>query len=197
MKIAVTSFDTLLALAVAFGMLSGQDTASPPPAVTDSAAAQGSTPPVVRTGVNPFGGFETHFLENGLKIWYRRVPGAPNVSVSVGIPYGWDRDIRGKEELAHFTEHMLFSDHDGRTEREIKDAIERLGGRRNGFTTPDHTWYYVTIAKEHGLFAIEWLSRIVSPHAMDPEVVDRNRQPVALEINARPREPTSPRNTPI
>ncbi len=188
MKIAVTSFDTLLALAVAVGMLSGQDTASPPPAVTDSAAAQGSTPPVVRTGVNPFGGFETHFLENGLKIWYRRVPGAPNVSVSVGIPYGWDRDIRGKEELAHFTEHMLFSDHDGRTEREIKDAIERLGGRRNGFTTPDHTWYYVTIAKEHGLFAIEWLSRIVSPHAMDPEVVDRNRQPVALEINARPRE---------
>jgi len=188
MKIAVTSFDTLLALAVAVGMLSGQDTASPPPAVTDSAAAQGSTPPVVRTGVNPFGGFETHFLENGLKIWYRRVPGAPNVSVSVGIPYGWDRDIRGKEELAHFTEHMLFSDHDGRTEREIKDAIERLGGRRNGFTTPDHTWYYVTIAKEHGLFAIEWLSRIVSPHAMDPEVVDRNRQPVAVEINARPRE---------
>lgn len=189
MKISVTSFGTLLAFAVAAPALPGQETESPPPPIADSAAAsQDSTPPVVGQGVNPFGGFETHFLGNGLKIWYRHVPGAPNVSVSVGVPYGWDRDLEGKEELAHFTEHMLFSDHDGRTEREIKDAIEGRGGRRNGFTTPDHTWYYVTIAKEHGLFAIEWLSRIVSPHIMDSEVVDRNRQPVALEINARPRE---------
>ncbi|MCH7562352.1 MAG: insulinase family protein [Gemmatimonadetes bacterium] len=189
MNIFVTSLGTSLAFAVAVPALPGQETESPPPPIADSAAAlQDSTPTVLGQGVNPFGGFETHFLDNGLKIWYRHVPGAPNVSVSVGVPYGWDRDLEGKEELAHFTEHMLFSDHDGRTESEIKEAIEGRGGRRNGFTTPDHTWYYVTIAKEHGLFAIEWLSRIVSPHAMDPEVVDRNRQPVALEINARPRE---------
>ncbi|GMR13929.1 MAG: hypothetical protein BMS9Abin29_2155 [Gemmatimonadota bacterium] len=189
MKIAAVSFGILLGLAVVRGSISGQETVTPLPGVADSVAvSRDSTATAVESKADPFGGFETHFLRNGLKIWYRRLPGAPNVSVSVGIPYGWDRDIRGKEELAHFTEHMLFSDHDGRTESEIKDAIEGLGGRRNGYTTPDHTWYYVTIAKEHGLFAIEWLSRIVSPHTMDPKVVDRNRQPVALEINARPRE---------
>lgn len=189
MKTTVTSFGTLVALALAVSALPGQEAETPPPPAGDSATApQDSTPTAVTPRVNPFGGFETHFLGNGLKIWYRRVPGAPNVSVSVGIPYGSDRDTRGKEELAHFTEHMLFSDHDGIPESEIKDGIEGRGGRRNGFTTPDHTWYFVTIAKEHGLFAIEWLSRIVSPHAMDPAVVDRNRQPVALEINARPRE---------
>lgn len=167
----------------------------PVPRQDSTAAPQDSIPPVVDTvpeptgaRENPFADFETHFLANGLKVWYRRVEGAPNVSVSVGVPYGWDRDPRGKEELAHFTEHMLFSDHDGLSESQIKEAIEGRGGRRNGFTTADHTWYYVTIAKEHGLFAIEWLSRVVSPHTMDAEVVDRNRQPVALEINARPRE---------
>ncbi len=144
--------------------------------------------PPVEAKANPFSGFETHFLSNGLKVWFKRLPDAPNVSVSVGVPYGWDADPRGKEELAHLTEHVLFSDHDGRTEQEIKDAIEGLGGRRNGFTTPDHTWYYVTVSKEHGGFAIEWLSRLVSPHTMDADVVERNRQPVALEINAQPRE---------
>ena len=68
------------------------------------------------------------------------------------------------------------------------DAIDGIGGRRNGFTTPDHTWYYVTVSKEHGGFALEWLSRVISPHSIDADVVERNRQPVALEINAQPRE---------
>ena len=145
-------------------------------------------PPPSGTKANPFSGFETHYLSNGLKVWFKQLPDAPNVSISVGVPYGWDADPRGKEELAHLTEHILFSDHDGRTEQEIKDAIDGLGGRHNGFTTPDHTWYYVTVSKEHGGFALEWLSRVISPHSMAADVVERNRQPVALEINAQPRE---------
>ncbi|MDE0473157.1 MAG: pitrilysin family protein [Gammaproteobacteria bacterium] len=140
------------------------------------------------TDSNPFAGFETHFLSNGVKVWFKQLPGAPNVSVSVGVPVGSDADPPGKEQLAHFTEHMLFSDHGGRTEQEIKDAVEGIGGRRNGFTYRDRTWYYVTIGREHGLFAIEWLAGILSPHEMDPAVVDRGRQPVENEIRARPRE---------
>ena len=145
-------------------------------------------PPPSETKVNPFSGFETHYLSNGLKVWFKRLPEATNVSISLGVPYGSDQDPRRKEELAHLTEHILFSDHDGRTEQEINDAIDAIGGRRNGFTTPDHTWYYVTVSKEHGRFALEWLSRVISPHAMDADVVERNRIPVAVEINAQPRE---------
>ena len=138
--------------------------------------------------LNPFAGFETRYLANGVKVWFKRLAGAPSVSVSVGVPVGSDADPPGKEQLAHYTEHMLFSDHAGRTEKEIKDAVEGLGGRRNGITHRDHTWYYVTIAPEHGLFAIEWLAGILSPHAMEPEVVERGRQPVEIEIGAQPRE---------
>ena len=145
-------------------------------------------PPPGEAKANPFAGFETHFLSNGLRVWFKRLPGAPEVSISVGLPYGWDADPEGKEELAHLTEHILFSDHDGQTEQEIKEAIDGIGGRRNGFTAPDRTWYYVTVAKQHGGFAIEWLARLMSPHSMDADVVERNRGPVALEINAQPRE---------
>jgi len=137
---------------------------------------------------NLFAGFETHVLENGLRVWFRHIPGAANTSVGISIPYGWDMDPRGKEETAHFLEHMLFGDHRGMTEEEIKDQVEAVGGRRNGFTTSDHTFYYVTMPAELGLVGVEWLSRIVEPHEMDPDVVERNRQPVALEIRARPRE---------
>ena len=137
---------------------------------------------------NPFASFETHHLANGVTVWFKRLPGAPNVSVSAGVPVGYEADPPGREQLAHFTEHMLFSDHAGRTEQEIKDAVEGLGGERNGLTFPDHSWFYVNIPREHGLFAIEWLAGILSPHAMEPEVVERGRQPVENEERARPRE---------
>ena len=150
--------------------------------------AQETSPAGTPAPINPFADFETHHLSNGVKVWFKRLEGAANVSVSAGVPVGADADPRGKEQLAHFTEHMLFGDHNGRTEQEIKDAVEGLGGRRNGMTYRDHTWYYVTIAREHGLFAIEWLAGIMSPHAMEPEVVERGRQPVENEIGARPRE---------
>lgn len=137
---------------------------------------------------NPFADFQTHRLPNGVKLWIRALPGASNTSVSVGVPFGADSDPVGKEGTAHLLEHMLFSDHDGRTEQAIKEDIEGRGGRRNGFTTADQTWYYATVEREYGLFALEWLSRIVSPHSMEGDLLDRNRQPVALELGAQPRD---------
>ena len=179
---------------VGFLFLAGQETAGGGIAASGSEASAAApqepspTPPDSTALANPFAGFETIRLSNGVKVWFKQLPGVPNVSVSAGIAVGSDADPPGKEQLAHFTEHMLFSDHDGRTEQEIKDAVEGIGGRRNGFTYSDHTYYYVTIGREHGLFAIEWLAGIMSPHEMDPEVVQRGRQPVQNEINAQPRE---------
>jgi len=137
---------------------------------------------------NPFAGFETFFLQNGLKVWYKRLPDHPIVSISVAVPFGSDQDPPGKEQLAHFLEHMLFSEHLGRTEEQIRNEIKDRGGEENGYTGSDRTFYFARIGKEHGLFALEWLYRIVSPHGMDPGVVDRQREPVALEVGARPRE---------
>ncbi len=137
---------------------------------------------------NAFAGFEVHDLDNGLKVWYRRLPEEPVVSISVALPIGSDADPRGKEQLAHFTEHMLFSDQPGRNEEEIRREIEERGGIYNASVTAARTFYFVRIGKEHALFALEWLYRILAPHQMDPQVVERQRVPVALEIGAQPRQ---------
>ncbi len=180
-----TLFGLLLMGSVAPRSVSSQ---TPDSLATPSLVAPSPAPPPGETKVNPFAGFETFYLSNGLRVWFKRLSEGPDVSISIGVPYGSDADPRGKEELAHLTEHVLFSDHDGRTEQEIKGAIDAVGGRRDGFTTPDHTWYYVTVPREHGGFALEWLSRVISPHSMDADVVERNRAPVASEIDAQPRE---------
>jgi predicted Zn-dependent peptidase len=134
-----------------------------------------------------FAGFETHFLSNGLKVWYKSLPADPVVSISVALPFGYDSDPSGKEQLAHFTEHMLFADQPGRSEEEIKREIEERGGVYNASVTADRTFYFVRIGKEHAVFALGWLYRIIAPHAMNPDVVERQREPVSLEIGARPR----------
>ena len=185
-RLRVLLVTTLLATP---GSMALSEEAPPPPVV-------GRQPEVLPTQTageedapvsNPFAGVETHYLSNGLRVWYQWRP-EPDVHVRVTVPYGSDTDWPGKEEIAHFLEHMLFGDHDGRTEEEIKGEIEHRGGRRNGITYSDHVSYYVTIAKEHGMLALDWIYGIVQPHAMEPEVVDRGRQPVALEIGVRPRE---------
>ncbi|UCF19433.1 MAG: insulinase family protein [Gemmatimonadota bacterium] len=141
-----------------------------------------------QVSVNPFADFETHYLSNGLKLWYKHLSTDPVVSISVALPFGADQDPPGKEQLAHFAEHMLFSDRPGRTEEEIKREIEERGGVYNASVSADRSFYYVRIGSEHALFALEWLYRILAPHAMDQEIVDRQRQPVALEVGARPRQ---------
>ena len=39
---------------------------------------------------NPFAGFETHYLSNGLRVWYQRLLDEPDVHVRVTVPYGSD-----------------------------------------------------------------------------------------------------------
>ncbi len=136
-----------------------------------------------------FMGFETRILPNGLKVWFKRTPGARDVSVSVAVPYGSDRDPPGKEQLAHFTEHMLFSDRAGRTEEQIKRDLEQRGGIENGQTMWDRTRYFARIERGHGLYALEWLYGIISPHEMPSDIVERQRTPVLIEVGAKPRGP--------
>jgi zinc protease len=143
------------------------------------------TPPAPR---NPFAGVETIVLANGLKIWFKRLPGEPNVSVNFSVAVGSDQDPARREQLAHFLEHMLFADHRGKTTLEIERKVTDRGGVNNGFTAWDHTAYYVNIDKAHAMFAIDWLGRVASPHVMDSAVVAREREPVAVEVRANPRK---------
>ena len=111
-----------------------------PVPVHGQSPADSSQARIPASDVSPFSDFETHYLDNGVRVWYRYFPEAPDISVSVTIPFGADQDPVGKEETAHFLEHVLFSDHAGRTEEEIKDEVESRGGVRNGFTAADRTW---------------------------------------------------------
>jgi predicted Zn-dependent peptidase len=135
-----------------------------------------------------FAGFSTLQLRNGLTVWYRRVPGAPTVSLSVAVPYGSDRDPEGREELAHVLEHALFADRDGRTQEELRRDVEERGGAFNASTSPDRTFFWISVGREHGLFALDWLYGVLAPRPFDEGTATRSRAAAALEIGLGPRD---------
>ncbi|HUF50568.1 MAG TPA: pitrilysin family protein [Longimicrobiales bacterium] len=146
-------------------------------------AAQASEP----LPPNPFADFQTIHLANGLKVWFRQLPESGTTAAVLTVPYGWDRDPVGREGTAHFLEHVLLSDRDGRTDTELWRELEARGGSLGGATSAERTTYSVTIATGQADYGMRWLGSAVMPRAIPQELVERTREPIAIETQARRR----------
>lgn len=136
---------------------------------------------------DPFSGIVQHHLANGLTLWIKPLPGAGVTSISVAVPHGSDRDPPGHAELAHLVEHALFSARDGRSGEQITREISDRGGSFNATTSPDRTLLWVSVGREHGGFALDWLFDRVRPREWDPAIMPGVRDAVALELGIGPR----------
>lgn len=134
---------------------------------------------------NPFEDFQTLHLANGMKVWYRQLPNTGIATVAVSVPYGSDVDPPGREGAAHLLEHVLFADRAGRTEVQLRREIEDLGGTYNGHTAADRTVYHTTIGRDNQDVAIRWLYDVIAPRAITAAVVNRSREPAAIETGVR------------
>jgi predicted Zn-dependent peptidase len=136
---------------------------------------------------NPFADVTSFMLPNGLRVWYRHLPGAGTASVTLTVPHGAGDDLPGLEGTAHLLEHALFSDRDGRTESEIVREVQDRGGVFNASTSFDRTAYYLTIGGDNTAFAIRWLHGVLAPREFTATGVARSREPVAIETRVKPR----------
>jgi predicted Zn-dependent peptidase len=141
--------------------------------------------PVEPLPPNPFGVFESYRLPNGLKVWYGHMQGATLTSMAVMVPYGRDQDPPGKEQAAHFLEHVLLSDRGGRSESELVRELASRGGTFAGITGTHYMIFPVNIDNEHAAWGLQWLHDVVAPRPIAGDVVDRNRDPIAVELDLR------------
>lgn len=104
---------------------------------------------------------QRHRLPNGLEVFIkeRRETKAVEVRAVVKVGHRYEQPL--DSGLSHLLEHMLFKGTSRQTEADLKWAVERRGGARNGITTPETTYYYVNIRDVHFRFAVEWLEDIV------------------------------------
>jgi zinc protease len=96
----------------------------------------------------PFGPVERTVLENGLTVLVAPDHSSPLVSVAVMYTVGARNEAAGITGLAHYVEHMNFRATRRFPGSEITEAITRIGGRWNGYTWIDQTYYAETVHRD-------------------------------------------------
>ena len=120
-------------------------------------------------------------LPNGLQIFVKERRETQAVEVRVVVKVGHRYEKARDSGISHLLEHLLFKGTGRQTEAELKWAVERRGGGRNGITTPEATYYYVNIRDTHFDFAVDWLEDIVLHSRLAEEHLSQARKDVYSE----------------
>jgi zinc protease len=127
--------------------------------------------------------FETHVLDNGLRLVIHEDHTHPVVAVYVAYHVGSAREEPGKSGFAHLFEHMLFQGSKNVKDDEHFKLVNEAGGTLNGTTSLDRTLYYETLPSNQLELAL-WLEAdrmgFLLP-AMTQEKLDNQREVVRNE----------------
>ena len=89
--------------------------------------------------------FETHRLDNGLRVVLSRDPSVPVVAINLWYGVGSRNERPGRTGFAHLFEHMMFQGSAHVPETAHFALIEQAGGSLNGSTWLDRTNYFETL----------------------------------------------------
>ena len=108
-------------------------------------------------------------LPNGLKIIFEHKK-SNSVVVQVLVKVGSDHESVTERGISHFIEHMVFEGTTNRpTNWDISNAIEKVGGSFNAYTTNERTCFYVKVLKKHFPLALEILADILQNPLFNPK----------------------------
>jgi predicted Zn-dependent peptidase len=124
----------------------------------------------------------TTTLASGLRVITERMPGARSVATGVWVGVGARDEPAELAGVSHFLEHLLFKGTADRSARQIAEAIDRVGGDMNAYTTKEYTAYYTRLpASDLGL-GVEVLGDVLTAPALRDAEVESERQVILEEL---------------
>lgn len=129
---------------------------------------------------------ERRILSNGLEVLYTHRPGIGLCTVQGWVRTGSAQE--GKWEgsgISHYLEHMVFKATARFANRELTEAIHRVGGSSNAYTTFDRTVYYVDAPEEGFATAMEAISEMIFDPLLSQEDAKVEREVILREIAMR------------
>lgn len=121
-------------------------------------------------------------LANRLRVISVPMAQMESVAIGVWIAAGGRYEAPRVCGVSHFLEHLLFKGTQRRTARQIKEAIEGLGGSVNAFTDSEFTCAYARVPAPHAGKALNVLMDIVLHPRLSPADIARERQVILEEI---------------
>jgi predicted Zn-dependent peptidase len=121
-------------------------------------------------------------LASGLRVATERMPGARSVAVGVWVGVGARDEPAELAGVSHFLEHLLFKGTEERNARQIAEAVDRVGGDMNAFTTKEYTAYYTRLPATALPLGLEILGDVLTSPALRDGDVESERQVILEEL---------------
>ena len=121
-------------------------------------------------------------LPNGLRIVGERLPYLRSVSIGVWLRVGSMMETPAENGLSHYLEHMVFKGTEKRTNRQIAEEMDAVGGQLNAFTGKDCTCLYAKVIDENLDLAVDILSDLALHATLDEKDFDKERGVILEEI---------------
>ncbi len=124
--------------------------------------------------------FDAFTLDNGLRVLVHTDNTTPLAVVNVAYNVGSRDEDENKTGFAHLFEHLMFGG--SKHIANFDEALQKVGGENNAFTSPDYTNYFVTIPSKNIETAF-WLEsdRMLSL-SFDERVLEVQRKVVIEEF---------------
>lgn len=122
-----------------------------------------------------------HTLSNGLEVITVKKDtqiAAVNIGIKVGALY---ENIKEKG-ISHFIEHTLFKGTLNRSDEELNEELEALGGEYNAYTDYDVTVYTISCLVEELENAVELLGDMIINPTFDENEIEKERGVILSEI---------------
>lgn len=121
-------------------------------------------------------------LKNGLRILTNRMPDVESVSMGVYVGTGCRSETAAENGIAHFIEHMMFKGTKKRNSKEIVEAIERVGGNVNAYTSRELTVYHTKSLKEDFETCLDVLADMMQNSTFDKAEFAQEQNVILQEI---------------
>lgn len=126
--------------------------------------------------------YETEKLSNGVRVVAAPLSGRRSVALGIWIHAGGRDETPEINGVAHFLEHLVFKGTEKRTAKEIKEAIEGVGGSLNAFTSEEYTCFLSKTSDRHFEQAFGVLSDMVLAASLEPRDIEKERTVIMEEI---------------
>jgi predicted Zn-dependent peptidase len=121
--------------------------------------------------------------DNGVTIVQQDNPTSRAWCIGVWITTGSRDEGSGEEGLSHFLEHMLFKGTKTRSAFELSQAVEKVGGALEAFTTKEQICLYAQVLEDYKDLATDVLSDMILNPSFPADQLAREQQVVLEEIS--------------
>lgn len=123
-------------------------------------------------------------MANGLRVITGSLEGTKAVTCLVLVKAGSRYETSNINGIAHFLEHMFFKGAEKfKTAKAVSEAIDGVGGDFNAFTGKEYVGYYVKVASDQKLMALDVLSDMMLNARFDQVEIEKERGVIMEEFN--------------